>query len=69
MASSTKQPARPAPAEIPTEYGDLVASEWGLDWADISQIREKLALTPAQRLRAAQEALNAAIRIRAKNDR
>ncbi len=52
---------------IPTDYADLPASEWGLDWGDISQIRKKLELTPSERLRAAHNAINAAIRIRAQN--
>lgn len=67
MASPPEKAVRSELEEIPTEYGDLVVSKWGLDWADIVQIREKLALTPAERLDAAQETLNAAIRIRVKN--
>lgn len=52
---------------IPTAYDQLEVSEWGLDWGDISQIRERLALTPTERLKAAQQAMNAVIRIRAQN--
>ena len=44
-------------------------SEWGLEWGDISLIRDKLALTPTERLRAAQDLLNAARRIRSDNAR
>lgn len=54
---------------VPTDYDQLEPSEWGLDWGDISQIRDKLALTPTQRLQAAQDFINAAIRIRNQNDR
>jgi hypothetical protein len=42
-------------------------SEWGLEWGDVSQILQKLALTPTERLRAAQDLLNTALRIRARN--
>lgn len=52
---------------IPTDYDDLQVSEWGLDWGDISLIREKLELTTTERLRAAQDLMNIAIRIRAQN--
>ena len=52
---------------IPTDYDQLQVSEWGLDQGDISQIRDKLELTPTQRLMAAQDFMNAAIRIRAQN--
>jgi hypothetical protein len=54
---------------IPTDYDQLEVSEWGLDWGDVSQIREKLKLTPTQRLKAAQDFMNAVIRIRAQNGR
>ena len=53
---------------IPTDYDQLEVSEWGLDWGDISQIRDKLELTPTERLQAAQDFMNAVIRIRAQND-
>ena len=52
---------------IPTDFGELEVSEWGLDWGDISQIRERLGLTPTERLTVAQRVLNTAIRIRAQN--
>ncbi len=57
----------PEMAGIPTDYDQLEVSEWGLDWSDISQIRDKLKLTPTQRLQAAQDFMNTAIRIRAQN--
>lgn len=50
---------------IPTDYDQLEVSEWGLDWGDISQIRDKLKLTPTERLKAAQDFMNTVIRIRA----
>jgi hypothetical protein len=40
---------------IPTDYDQLEVSEWGLDWGDVSQIRDKLRLTPTERLKAAQD--------------
>ncbi|HEX4965616.1 MAG TPA: hypothetical protein VF173_32700 [Thermoanaerobaculia bacterium] len=52
---------------IPTDYDQLEVSEWGLDWGDVSQIREKLRLTPTERLKAAQDFINTVIRIRAQN--
>ena len=52
---------------IPTDYDQLEVSEWGLDWGDISQIRDKLDLTPTERLKAAQDFMNTVIRIRAQN--
>jgi hypothetical protein len=52
---------------IPTDYDQLEVSEWGLDWGDVSQIRDKLKLTPTERLKAAQDFINAVIRIRAQN--
>lgn len=52
---------------IATDYDQLEVSEWGLDQGDVSQIREKLKLTPTERLRAAQDFMNAVIRIRARN--
>ena len=62
-----KWPVEPSVERIPSDYDDLKASEWGLDWGDISQIRDKLALTPTERLRAAQELMNTVLRIRAQN--
>ncbi len=53
---------------IPTDYDQLEVSEWGLDQGDISQIRDKLELTPTERLMAAQDFMNAVLRIRAQND-
>ncbi len=52
---------------IPTDYDQLEVSEWGLDQGDISQIRDKLKLTPTERLMAAQNFINTVIRIRAQN--
>lgn len=52
---------------IPTDYDQLGVSRWGLDWGDISLIRERLALTPTERLKAAQDLMNAILRIRAQN--
>ena len=52
---------------IPTDYDQLEISEWGLDWGDVNQIREKLKLTPTERLKAAQDFINTVIRIRAQN--
>ena len=67
MAQRTKDSAHPELHAIPTEYRDLAVSEWGLDFADVLQIREKLDLTPTERLKAAQQTVNAAIRIRVQN--
>ncbi len=53
---------------IPTDYDQLEVSEWGLDQGDVSQIRDRLELTPTERLMASQELINTAIRIRAQND-
>ena len=52
---------------IPTDYDQLEVSEWGLDQGDVSQIREKLDLTPTERLKAAQDLMNTVLRIRAQN--
>lgn len=52
---------------IPSDWDQLEASEWGLDWGDISQIRDKLELTPTERLKTAQDFMNTVIRIRAQN--
>lgn len=67
MELSRTRGADEYPAGPPGDYDDLPVSEWGLDWADISQIRAKLALSPTQRLQAAQDLINAVIRIRAQN--
>lgn len=45
----------------------LEVSEWGLDWGDISLIRDKLELTPTERLQVAQDFMNTILRIRAQN--
>ncbi|HEV7668232.1 MAG TPA: hypothetical protein VGS22_06890 [Thermoanaerobaculia bacterium] len=52
---------------VPTDYAQLEVSEYGLDWGDVSQIRDELKLTPTERLKAAQDLMNAVIRIRAQN--
>ncbi len=52
---------------IPTDYDQLEVSESGLDWSDVSQIRDKLELTPTERLMAAQDFINTVLRIRAQN--
>ena len=52
---------------IPTDYDQLEVSEWGLDQGDIGQIRRRLEMTPTERLKAAQDFMNAVIRIRAQN--
>ena len=52
---------------IPTSYDQLEVSEWGLDPGDICLIRDKLRLTPTERLMAAQDFMNTVIRIRAQN--
>ena len=52
---------------IPNDYDQLEVSESGLDWGDISQIRDKLELTPTERLMAAQDFMNTVLRIRAQN--
>ncbi len=52
----------------PDDPDRIPASEHGLEWGDIQLIRDKLRLTPTERLLAAQELMNAALRIRAQND-
>jgi len=52
---------------IPTDYDQMEVSEWGLDWGDVSQIRDKLKLTPTERLKAAQDFINTVLRIREQN--
>ena len=52
---------------IPTDYDQLEVSESGLDQGDIRLIRDKLELTPTERLMAAQDFMNTALRIRAQN--
>lgn len=66
-ADPVRPSSDPATQAVPGEYEELEASEWGLDWGDVVQIREKLELTPTERLRAAQELINTVIRIRARN--
>ncbi len=50
-----------------TDYDQLGESQWGLDWGDVSQIRERLQLTPTERLELAQRFVNRVFRIRAQN--
>jgi hypothetical protein len=70
MREAERQRATHTPSDgIPSGFSDLTPSEFGLDWADIHLIRERLRLTPTERLQAAQETLNAAIRIRAHSER
>ncbi len=59
----------PVTEGIPTEHSELKVAESGLDWGDVSQIRDKLKLTPSERLKAAQDFMNAVLRIRAQNGR
>lgn len=66
-ADPARPSSEPVTQGVPGEYEELEASEWGLDWGDIVQIREKLELTPTERLQAAQELINTVIRIRARN--
>lgn len=47
---------------LPTDFDQLELSEWGLDWGDVSQIRDKLAMTPTDRLREAQDFIDFANR-------
>ncbi len=67
MDRRDKKITDPEMAGIPTDYDQLEVSEWGLDWGDVSQIRDKLKLTPTERLKAAQDFMNTVIRIRAQN--
>jgi hypothetical protein len=67
MDSRDDRATDPEMEGIPTDYDQLEVSEWGLDWGDVSQIREKLKLTPTERLKAAQDFINTVIRIRAQN--
>ncbi len=52
---------------IPTDFDEMEVSEWGLDWGDVSLIRERLELTPTERLKRAQDLMNKVLRIRAQN--
>lgn len=52
---------------IPTNFGQLEESEWGLDWSDVSLIRDRLKMTPTERLKAAQDLMNTVLQIRAQN--
>jgi hypothetical protein len=54
-------------AGIPTDYDQLTVSEWGLDWGDVGLIRDRLKLTPTERLKAAQDFMSSVLRIRAQN--
>ena len=67
MDQSDDRVTDPEMEGIPTDYDQLEVSEWGLDWGDVSQIREKLKLTPTERLKAAQDFMNTVIRIREQN--
>jgi hypothetical protein len=67
MGRGNDKATDPEMAGIPTDYDQLELSEWGLDWADIAQIRDKLQLTPTERLQAAQDFMNTVLRIRAQN--
>lgn len=66
-ADSTTPPAEHATPAPAGERETLETSEWGLEWGDICQIRQRLELTPTERLLAAQALINRVIRIRAKN--
>lgn len=59
--------AEPVAEAGPHAADELDTSESGLEWGDVSLIRQKLALTPTERLRAAQGFLNTVLRIRARN--
>lgn len=56
-------------SDLPPDYEGLEASEWGLDWGDISMIRDRLTLTPTERLQAAQTLMNQLLKVRAVNGR
>jgi len=62
-----RPPAEPVAGAGPDAEDALDTSEWGLEWGDVSLIRQKLALTPTERLQAAQDLLNKVLRIRARN--
>ncbi len=49
---------------LPTDFDQLELSEWGLDWGDISLIRDKLAMTPTERLRAVQSFMQTVVKLR-----
>lgn len=57
------------PPRSNTDSDPQEVSEWGLERGDVLLIRQRLKLTPAERLRAAQELINTALRIRARNAR
>lgn len=64
---STTEQGRVGEAQLqglPTDFDQLELSEWGLDWSDIRLIRDRLALTPIERLRAAQDLMRAVFRLR-----
>ena len=69
MGWQDNEAADPELEGIPTDYPQLAVSENGLDWGDVSQIRDKLKLTPTERLKAAQDFMNAVLRVRAQNAR
>ena len=67
MRRRDDQAQDPELERIPTDYDQLEVSECGLDLGDIQQIRARLAMTPTERLMAAQDLINSVIRIRAQN--
>ena len=67
MDSQDTRHSDPEMEGIPTDFDDLKPSEFGLDWGDIIQIRENLEKTPTERLMAAQNLINFAIRVRNQN--
>lgn len=69
MSRANHPSADPEMDGIPTDFEQLPPAEHGLDWGDILLIRERLAMTPTERLRAAQALINAAARIRTQNGR
>ena len=66
MDHAAKRPP-PEAQGLPTDYDQMELSEWGLDWGDISLIRERLKLSPIERLKAAQDVMNTVLRIREQN--
>ncbi|MEM9291090.1 MAG: hypothetical protein AAGD01_05375 [Acidobacteriota bacterium] len=63
-------PEEPPSQETSTSLDPLPGklSRWGLEWHDVQQIRERLKLTPTERLRVAQDLMNQLRQIRAQND-
>lgn len=52
---------------IPSDFETIETFASGLDWGDVCLIRERLKMSPTQRLEAAQSLMRAAARIRAQN--